>query len=135
MLEKVSRFQAWVTEKDVIKLHKETEVAIYFPILAVVYTVRQNHVLYLEFFHTFCPLVLRLSIDYLRLCDGSKDESEFLSYVLVRLDYLVAVSAILSPKRFSASGHVDSVLLPFWIIMRDIRMEPIEEVIHEKTKP
>lgn len=79
--------------------------------------------------------MLRLSIDYLRLCDGSKDESEFLSYVLVRLEYLVAVSAVLSSKRFNASSHLDSVLLPFWIIMRDIRMEPIEEVIHEKTRP
>lgn len=135
MLKKVSRFQAWVTGKDVIKLHKGTEVAIYFLILAVIYTVQHNHVLYLEFFYIFCPLVLRISIDYLRLCDGSKDESEFLSYVLVRLDYLVAVSAILSPKRFSASGHLDSVLLPFWIMMRDIRMEPIEEGIHEKTRP
>lgn len=67
MLQKVSRFQAWVTGKDVIKLHKETEVAIYFPILAVIYTVRHNHILYLELFYIFCPLVLRLSIDYLRL--------------------------------------------------------------------
>lgn len=80
MLKKVSRFQAWVTGNDVIKLHNETEIAIYFLILAVIYTVRHNHVLYLEIFYLFfCPLVLRLSIGYIRLCDWSKDESEFLS--------------------------------------------------------
>lgn len=135
MLKKVSRFQAWVTGNDVIKLHSRTEIAIYFLTLAVIYTVKHNHVLYLEIFYIFCPLVLRLSIGYIKLCDWSKDESEFLSYVQFRLEHLVAVSVILLSNLFSASGYLDSVLLPFWIIMKDIRMEPIQEMIREKTRP